>query len=50
VVVSESAEKQVSFLDLRSGKPFSTQLEPGRSALLLVGEDGETLASYNWKR
>lgn len=50
VVVSESAERQVSFLDQRSGKPFSAQLDPGRSALLLVGENGEMLASYNWKR
>ena len=50
VAISESDRKQVSFHDQRSGKTFSATLDPGRSALLLVGEDGAELASYNWKR
>jgi len=50
VMTSESDQKQVSFHDQRSGKTFAATLDPGRSALLLVGDDGTALASYNWKR
>jgi hypothetical protein len=50
VVTSESDQRQVSFRDQRSGKTFSANLDPGRSALILIGEDGTALASYNWKK
>ena len=49
VLVSETGQQAVSFTDQKSGKQFSGALEPGRSAMLLVGEDGSALASYNWK-
>ena len=48
VVASESSQEAVSFRDRTSGKEFAGRLEPGRAALLLVGEDGSLLASYNW--
>jgi len=48
-LTSESAQPAVSFTDLKSGKQFSGTLDPGRSALLLIGQDGAVLASYNWK-
>ena len=48
VLASESSQEAVSFRDRTSGKEFSGRLEPGRAALLLVGEDGSLLASYNW--
>ncbi len=48
VLASESSQDAVSFRDRTSGKEFSGRLEPGRAALLLVGEDGGLLASYNW--
>lgn len=48
VITSESSQRAVSFRDQRSKKDFSTQLDPGRAALLLIGEDGTILASYNW--
>jgi Beta-galactosidase len=47
-VTSESGNPQISFRDERSGKEFSGHLEPGRGALLLIGERGDLLASYNW--
>jgi hypothetical protein len=49
VLVSETGQKAVSFTDMKSGKQFYGTLEPGRSAMLLVGDDGATLATYNWK-
>jgi hypothetical protein len=49
VLTSESSEKQVSFRDVRSGKEFSGQLDPGTAALLLVSRQGQLLTSYNWK-
>ncbi len=48
VLASESSQQDVSFRDRTSGKDFSGRLGPGRAALLLVGEDGSLLASYNW--
>lgn len=48
VLTSETSEPQLSFNDERSGKSFSGQLSPGSAALLLVGEQGNVLASYNW--
>jgi hypothetical protein len=48
VVASESSEAEVSFRDRASGKEFAGRLEPGRAALLVVGEDGAVLAGYNW--
>jgi hypothetical protein len=49
VLVSETGQQAVSFTDRKSGKQFSSTLEPGRSAMLLVGDDGTVLATYNWK-
>ena len=49
VLVSETGQQGVSFTDLKSGKRFSGTLEPGRSAILLVGDDGTALATYNWR-
>jgi hypothetical protein len=40
----------VSFRDQASGKQFTGRLEPGRAALLLVGEGGDILAAWNWNR
>jgi hypothetical protein len=48
VLTSESSASEVSFRDARSGKVFAGRLEPGRAALLLVNDQGELLASYNW--
>jgi hypothetical protein len=48
VITSESNQREVSFRDQKSKKEFSAQLDPGRASLLLVGEDGSILASYNW--
>jgi hypothetical protein len=48
VLTSESTAREVFFRDQRSNKEFSGRLDPGRAALLLVGEDGAVLASYNW--
>ncbi len=48
VLTSESNRKTVSFHDMRSGKDFSGDLDPGRAALLLIGEDGKLITSYNW--
>jgi hypothetical protein len=49
VVTSETDQTRLSFRDERSGNQFSGELQPGRAALLLVGDHGTTLASYNWK-
>jgi len=48
VLASESSASEMSFRDTRSGKVFAGRLEPGRAALLLVSDQGELLASYNW--
>jgi hypothetical protein len=48
VLTSESSQPEVSFRDRASGKEFSGRLDPGRAALLLIGDDGTLLASYNW--
>lgn len=47
-LTSESNQRAVAFKDLRSGKQITGALDPGRAALLLVGEDGALLAAYNW--
>ncbi len=44
-----SLVREAAFRDLTSGKQFSGTLDPGRAALLLIGEDGALLAAYNWK-
>ncbi len=50
VITSESAgASQVSFQDGVSGKSFSGELKSERAAMLLVGEKGDLLASYDWK-
>jgi hypothetical protein len=49
VLTSESDQRAVSFKDLRSGKQIAGALDPGRAAMLLVGEDGALLAAYNWR-
>ncbi len=49
VLTSESGQQTIAFTDQRSGKQFSGALEPGRSAMILIGLDGAVLASYNWK-
>jgi hypothetical protein len=48
VLTSESNQAGVSFTDLRSGKTFSGTLAPGRAALVLVGESGDLISTYNW--
>ena len=48
-LASETNETQVSFRDARSGKSFLGELQPGRAALLLVGENGSLITSYGWK-
>ena len=49
VLTSESPRRTVTFTDRASGKKFTGELDAGRAALLLVGTDGNLLASYNWK-
>jgi hypothetical protein len=48
VLTSESSASEMSFRDTRSGKVLAGRLEPGRAALVLVNDQGELLASYNW--
>jgi hypothetical protein len=48
VLTSESTLPEISFRDSRSGKAFAGKLQRGRAALLLVSDNGELLASYNW--
>ena len=48
VLTSETNEIAVSFRDKRSGKSFTGSLEPGRAALLLIGEEGTLITSYSW--
>ena len=47
-ITSETEATTVRFRDGRSGKTFASQLGAGRAALLLVGTDGQLLASYKW--
>jgi hypothetical protein len=49
VLTNEGDDPVASFIDERSQTQFAGSLAPGRAALLLVGEHGETLASYNWR-
>ena len=49
VLTSETNETGIAFRDQRSGKTFTGTLEPGRAALLLVGERGSLIASYRWQ-
>ena len=49
MISSETDQTKVSFEDAISRKQFSSELKPGRAALLLIGENGDLLASYNWK-
>jgi hypothetical protein len=49
VLTSESNQSEVSFHDQTSGKSFSGTLEPGHAAMLLVGNGGDVIDSYNWK-
>jgi hypothetical protein len=49
VLSSESNQDAVSFTDKKSGKHVTGEISPGRTTLLLIGEDGKELASYNWK-
>ena len=48
VLASESNRSDISFQDLRSGRTFSGVLPSGRAALILVGTDGQLLATYHW--
>lgn len=48
VVSNNSDQPDISFRDTRSDRAFSSRLEPRRTALLLIGEKGDILASYNW--
>lgn len=48
VLTSETETTPVSFTDLRSGKHFTGVLDAGRAALLLVGENGDLTATYEW--
>jgi Beta-galactosidase len=48
VLTSETNQKAVSFHDVRSGKDFSSQLENGRAALLVISDEGKLITSYNW--
>src|ERR1017187_2889371 len=49
VLTSETERRSVSFQDRRSRKTFTTVLDPGRGAILMVGVDGDIVASYHWK-
>ena len=49
VLTSESGERFISFRDERSGRMIMGTLQPGRAALLLIGENGAIVASYNWR-
>lgn len=50
VLTSESSQPNVSFRDQASGKQFAGRIDPGHAALLLIGDNGSVLASYNWKQ
>jgi hypothetical protein len=50
IVASESGTaSKVSFQDVGSKQSFSGTIDPGRAAMLLVGNDGRVTASYGWK-
>jgi hypothetical protein len=49
VLTSESSSSTLlRFHDVASGGDFSTRLDPGRAALVLISHRGAILASYNW--
>jgi hypothetical protein len=49
VVTSESGQAvPVVFKDERSGRTLSSTVRPGRAAMVLLGDDGKQLASYEW--
>ncbi|MGH9584389.1 MAG: hypothetical protein ACRD4O_15805, partial [Bryobacteraceae bacterium] len=48
VITSETTARQVAFRDRVSGKQFSSHLDAGRAALLLIDDSGNIVASYNW--
>lgn len=48
VLASESNQTEINFKDLRSGTTISGTLPTGRAALLLLGTNGKTLATYHW--
>jgi hypothetical protein len=49
VLTSESPRQEVVFRDAASGMTFRGELDAGRAAMLLVAQDGQLLATYNWK-
>ncbi len=48
VLTSETQTQPIAFTDKRSNKTFNGTLEAGRAALLLVGEQGDLIATYHW--
>jgi hypothetical protein len=46
VVTSESNQGKISFTDSLSGKRFSGEVTPGTASILLIGNDGKLLSSY----
>jgi hypothetical protein len=48
LLTSETNLTAVSFHDQRSGQSFTGSLDPGRAALLLIGDDGKLIANYRW--
>jgi hypothetical protein len=48
VLTSQSGQAEVSFRDAASGRTITGQVQPGNAAMLLIGESGEILASWNW--
>jgi len=49
-LTSESNQTEIAFQDARSGRTFSGTLAPGRASLLLIGESGELISTYNWTK
>ncbi len=47
-ITSESPTSLVTFRDERSRKTFSSMMKGNRGALLLIGDDGQIITSYNW--
>ena len=48
VLTSETEHQEVSFRDRRSGKLFTSSLQPGHAATVMVGVDGRVIAGYHW--
>jgi len=48
VITSESNQKQVDFIDVRSGKHLTGTLGNGEAAIVLIGKDGKLISTYNW--